>query len=127
MRLDEHRRALTWGAITVLAFAYGWWAVSLPAFSGGATVAILGGGAVAILIGTVWRRPQEPRGRTDGAGWWLVLVAMAAAWQLFAYLQDPREEHPTLSSLANAVLDSQPARAGAFVLWIVVAVGLARR
>ena len=48
-------------------------------------------------------------------------------WQLAAYLQHPRDEHPTLSSLANALLDSQPARAAAFVLWILAAVELSGR
>jgi hypothetical protein len=57
----------------------------------------------------------------------VVLAAAAALWQAAAYLQQPRREHPTLSSLANALLDSHPARAAAFVLWLLATIRLARR
>lgn len=129
MRLAGHQRVLAWATILVLALGYGWWAVSLPGFSRRATVAVLGAGAVAMLVGVASGRQRGPEDLTvgAGAGWWLVLAAVAGAWQLSAYLQEPRHEHPTLSSLANAVLDGQPARAGGFVLWIVAAILLARR
>ncbi len=58
---------------------------------------------------------------------WLVLLAVGGLWQLVAYLQHPRDDHPTLSSLTNALLDSQPARAAAFALWVLATVELARR
>ncbi len=58
---------------------------------------------------------------------WAALAAAALGWELAAYLQRPRADHPTLSSLTNAVLDSQQFRVAAFVLWLVVAVGLSRR
>ncbi|HKY67308.1 MAG TPA: hypothetical protein VJM49_13095, partial [Acidimicrobiales bacterium] len=58
---------------------------------------------------------------------WGVLAAAAAVWQLAAYLQQPRHDHPTLSSLANAVLDSHAARAGAFVAWLAATAALVRR
>jgi hypothetical protein len=57
----------------------------------------------------------------------VVLAVVLAAWQLVAYLQSPRHEHPTLSSLTNAVLSSQPARTAAFILWLAIMFGLARR
>lgn len=115
-----------WATVVVLALVYGWWAVSLPSFSAEATVAVLGAGGAASLVGL--RRPAR-RGpaRTAGAAWWAAVAAAAACWQLLAYLQQPRAEHPTLSSLTNALLDTQPARAAAFALWIAGAVELARR
>lgn len=58
---------------------------------------------------------------------WLVVLAVGGLWQLAAYLQQPRHEHPTISSLVNALLGSQPARVAAFVLWILATVELARR
>jgi hypothetical protein len=58
---------------------------------------------------------------------WAVLAALAAAWQLAAYLQHPRHDHPTLSSLTNAALDSHAARAASFVAWLAVTVTLVRR
>jgi hypothetical protein len=57
----------------------------------------------------------------------LALVGLLAAIQVFAYVQEPRDEHPTLSSLTNAALDSHVARAAAFVAWLAAAVELARR
>jgi hypothetical protein len=122
-----HQGALVWATAVLVALAYGSWAVSLTPFSGKATAAIVGAGVAAILVGSCWRR-QSPRDRrATGAGWWLALATVVAVWQLSAYLQGPRDEHPTLSSLANALLDTQPARTAAFVLWILGAIGLARR
>ena len=119
--------ARRWAVALAVALVYGWWAVSLPAFSAEATAAVVGAGAAAMLAGHRWGRRRPPPRRAAGAAWWAVVVAAAAAWQLAAYLQSPREDHPTLSSLANAVLDSHPARAAAFAVWIVAGVSLARR
>lgn len=107
--------------------AYAWWAVARPPFSLTATVAVLPAGAAAVWAGARARR--SPRPAPDVPGWaaWAVVAAVAGLWQLGAYLQHPREDHPTLSSLANALLDSHPARAAAFVLWLLAAVHLARR
>jgi hypothetical protein len=111
----------------ILAAAYGWWAVSLPPFSARATVAILVAGGTAIAMGTLHRRkPREAPSRA-GAGWWALAATVAVGWQVAAYVQQPRAEHPTVSSLANALLSTQPARTVAFVVWVVIAVELARR
>jgi hypothetical protein len=108
---------------TGLVVLYAWWAVALTPFSGAATVAVVLPGLAAMTLGA-----RQQRARLDAAaGWWGVLLAMAAAWQLAAYLQHPRSEHPTLSSLTNALLDSHAARAVAFVLWLAAARELARR
>lgn len=126
---EARRRASTWSwaAIVLVALAYGWWAVALPPFSTKATAAVVGAGVVVMAVVARGRPSARGGGRTVGAGWWVALIGLLAAWQLAAYLQDPREDHPTLSSLANAILDTHPARAGAFVLWIIGAVLLARR
>ena len=58
---------------------------------------------------------------------WVLLAAAAAVWQLAAYVQHPRDDHPTLSSLANAALESHAARTAAFVVWLVTTVALVRR
>lgn len=106
---------------------YGWWAVSLPPFSATATAAVLLAGGVALVSGAYQPRRQRPEIEVRGAAAWAVLVVLGGLWQVAAYLQHPRDEHPTLSSLANGLLDSQPARAAAFALWIVAAVRLSRR
>jgi glucose dehydrogenase len=105
---------------------YAWWAVGLTPFSLTATLAVVPAGGAAIALG--WRtRPDTrpaPRGRV---GPWLALVLVTATVQLSAYFQQPRHEHPTISSLINAVIDSHPARAVGFVAWLLAAVALARR
>jgi hypothetical protein len=55
------------------------------------------------------------------------VVAALGAWQLAAWAQSPRDEHPTLSSLTNAVLDARPVRAAAVALWLAGAAWLGRR
>lgn len=108
--------------------AYAWWAVSRPAFSASATAAVLAAGVLAVAAGVATRPSRRPvRHRVAGWGAWAVLAVTAAVWQLTAYVQHPRPDHPTLSSLANALLDSHPARAVAFVVWLAGAVHLARR
>lgn len=111
----------------MLLLGYGWWAVALRPFSGAATAAVLLAGGGAALVGTRLSPRRWPQADLRRASAWAVLVAVAGLWQLAAYLQHPRDDHPTLSSLANALLDSQPARAVAFVLWAMAAVGLSRR
>ncbi|MFP5375266.1 MAG: hypothetical protein ACLGIO_00595 [Acidimicrobiia bacterium] len=101
--------------------------MGLAPFSASATAAVLGAGVAAMARGA--RLPPRPRPPVPGqaAIAWAALVAAAAAWQVAAYVQHPREDHPTISSLANALLDPRPARAAAFVAWLVAAAGLSRR
>ena len=109
--------------------AYAWWAVALAPFSPGATAAVVLAGAAAMAVGAWERRPGRSAGEGAPAGIaaWAVLTATAGAWQLAAYLQHPRADHPTISSLTNEVLDSHLARAAAFIVWIAAARALARR
>lgn len=109
--------------------AYAWWAVALAPFSWAATVAVVLAGAAAMAVGARDRRPRRPasEGTPPGIATWAALTAAAGAWQLAAYLQHPRSDHPTISSLTNEVLDSHLARAVAFIVWIAAARALARR
>lgn len=113
----------------VLLAAYAWWAVGLAPFSGRATAAVVLGGAAAMAVGARQRRRARSPSAHDMAGvaTWAALAVAAGAWQLAAYLQHPRADHPTVSSIADAALDSHLARAVAFVVWIAAATGLARR
>ncbi|MGH2356716.1 MAG: hypothetical protein ACRDGJ_01725 [Candidatus Limnocylindria bacterium] len=108
---------------------YAWWASGLRAFSAVATWAIGGGGIVAMAIGHVARRPgpgRPPPGPRAVVSW-AALIAAMAAWQVLAYAQHPRSEHPTLSSLVNSLLDTHLARAVALVAWLLAGTALARR
>ncbi len=118
--------AATAGIAVLLGYA--WWAVARPPFSGSATAAVLAAGFIAAAVGA--RRSRRPTWTVVEArrAWpWLLVLAAGALWQLAAYLQHPRDQHPTLSSLANGLLDSQPARAAALVLWVLATMELARR
>jgi hypothetical protein len=115
----------------VLIWPYAWWAVARPPFSAAAAAAVvLPGVAVAGVAAAARSRsrgPRRPPPAAAGVRRWLGLAALAAVWQVAAYLQHPRHDHPTLSSLANAVLESHTARAAAFVAWLAVTVALVRR
>ncbi|MDQ4098906.1 MAG: hypothetical protein M3121_00205 [Chloroflexota bacterium] len=123
----DQRRSGRRAAAFLAVLVYGWWVVSLPSFSALATGAVLVAGLGGVIAGSARRRPKPRQAPISAAAPWLILAVAASAWELQAYLRQPRYEHPTLSSLANALLDSHPARAAAFVLWLLTTVELARR
>jgi hypothetical protein len=90
-------------------------------------VAVLLAGVAAAIAGWASRRPAGACAGRGSVTGWVVLAVASALWQLAAYVQSPRHEHPTLSSLTNAVLASQPARAAAFVLWLGATFLIGRR
>ena len=116
-----------WSALGVVVLAYAWWVVSLPPFSGMATAAVLLSGVGVTLAGRARRDPARGAPTPTGAAAWAALATAALAWEVLAYVQHPRVDHPTLSSLTNAMLDSQPARTAAFILWLMAMLELARR
>lgn len=105
--------------------AYAWWAAGLRPFTWPALLAVGVAWLAAIAAGA--RRRRAATSQPDGAVVWAVVLALLVAWELAAYLQAPRADHPTLSSLGNEVLDWRPARAAAFLGWVLVGVDLARR
>ena len=108
-------------------FAYAWWATGRSPFTTTATLAVVGAGLAAMAVGLA-RQPQiESRPARAGAVRWVVSLVALALWQLSAYVQQPRSEHPTLSSLSNAALENHTGRALAFTAWLVAGARLARR
>jgi len=106
----------------------GWWATGLEPFSARATWVVLAAGVVAMLVGAARHATAPPRDASVRATVpWVVLVGVLTAWQLAAYFQHPRSDHPTLSSLANTALEQRPIRALAFAAWMLAAGWLARR
>ena len=69
----------------------------------------------------------KPGGSKRGASVWALLAALMVVWELQAFVQHPRREHPTLSSLSNELLASPTSRALAVLAWLALGVWLARR
>lgn len=108
--------------------AYAWWATGLPTFTLASTLAVVGAGVGAMAIGRHAGGPRaRPLLRRADIVAWGVLFGALTVWELAAFVQLPRVEHPTLSSLTDALLDTHPARALAFVAWLAGAAGLGRR
>lgn len=114
--------------LSMLLGGYAWWAMALQPFTGLALVATLGGGLLLIIAASRFRVPRTyPEARAGGAVVWAGLALLLGVWELAAFLQRPRADHPTLSYLANMVLRDQRMRALAFLMWMMVAMDLARR
>ena len=116
-------------AVPVL-LAFAWWASGLRPFTRPALAVTLAAGLAAAAVGGLGGlgpRPPVPPVPAAGAAIWLALFTALAGWELVAFLGRPRSSHPTLSSLADAVLAHRPARALAFVLWLGLGAHLARR
>lgn len=60
-----------------------------------------------------------------GIAIWVALLAALAIWEVAAFEQHPRNEHPTLSSMTDSALTPEPVRAAAFIGWLAVGAGLA--
>ena len=114
------------GAVVLLAYAaivasvrpFTWPALALVAIPALVVVAM----AVPGLRGREGIRPVR-RGLVQ----WAVLAAAVAAWELLAFVQSPRDSHPTLSSMLDAFETNRPARAALFVAWLALGRELARR
>jgi hypothetical protein len=117
------RRALGLAALV----GYGWWATSLRPFSAVATAAVVGAGAGAVAWGTAHRPAVPAPVARGGLVRWVLLATILAAWQLVAYVQGPRSDHPTLSSIANAALEPHFVRALTCAAWLVLGARLAAR
>ena len=116
------------GGSAALAVGYAWIATGLQPFTVPALVATLGGGiAVIVIVGRFASPPVAAREAVSGASLWAALGGAAVIWELQAFLQHPRNDHPTLSSLTNDLLQSHGPRAGAMLVWLAVGWWLARR
>jgi hypothetical protein len=108
--------------------AYAWWTAGLRPFTWPALLAVGMAGFVTVVLGTRRRRPSERKPYSiRGALIWGVAFTLLVGWELAAYFQHPRADHPTLSALAGDVIDWRPARALAFLVWTALGADLSRR
>lgn len=115
--------------LVVAVLGWSWFVTGLAPFAASTTVAVLASGLAATLAGARWwDRPDGAPQLTLAAAWpWAAVAAALGAWQLAAFVQSPRDDHPTISALTNAALDGRVVRTSAFAAWILVAAWLGRR
>jgi hypothetical protein len=82
--------------------------------------------AIPIVAGLVIVRRHATSAGTDppaarsGLAVWGTLFALALVWELTAYFSSPRQDHPTLSTIADNVMSSHLGRSAAFALWLAL-------
>jgi hypothetical protein len=85
------------------------------AVAGGATVWWIGRGRRARTATAAARPPWTRR-------WvvWPVLAGVVAAWEIACFVSLPREAHPTLSVLIDALDSTRVGKTAAFVAWLAL-------
>ena len=88
--------------------------------------------AIVVFV-TAWR-PSRPVSARAADGWsrvsvvlWLGLVVVAVGWELSAFFSSPREDHPTLSVIADDIMSVHAGRALMFLLWLTLGWLLVKR
>src|SRR5262249_19804193 len=88
--------------------AFGWWVTAQPPFSTSGTIGVLLAGVVVIVLTRVWRRRAAParagdHGESHDGMWvWGVILLAVLVWELISFVGQPREAHPTISSITDA-------------------------
>jgi len=114
--------------VTAGAAVYAWLATDLRPFTLPALAATLLGGGLAVVFGATVLPDRVPRRSPPRhRGVWAGLAAALGLWELSSFLQHPRAEHPTLSSLTNTVFESHPARTLGLLVWLAAGAALSRR
>jgi len=98
-------------------------------FTLSANLLVLAVGGTMLWLGMTGRagRRAAPRSLGRGAAWWLVPLLTLALVELFAFLKHSIEDYPTLSLLADPVLDHYLPRAACYFGWLTAFWGLIRR
>lgn len=78
------------------------------------------------MTGRVARRPAPSR-LAPGFAWWFAPLALFALVELFTFAMKDPVNWPTLSLLADPVLDNYLARAACYFGWLTAFWGLVRR
>ena len=102
---------------------------AFPSFSLGANLLVLGAGAALCWLGLsprLTRRPP-PRRLSARAAWWVVPAVIFAAIEIGDFVLGSTAAHPTLSTLADPLLNRYAVRALAYLGWLSAFWALVRR
>src|SRR5262245_10744577 len=96
-------------------------------FSANLLVLVIGGTMMWLGITGRAGRRSAPRRLGRSTAWWLVPVLLFASVELFAFSKNSIENYPTLSLLADPILELYPARVACYFGWLAAFWGLVRR
>jgi len=98
-------------------------------FTLSADLLVLAVGGTLVWLGVSGRagRREAPRRLPSGARWWLVPVLALGLVELFAFSHNDPRAYPTLSLLADPVLEGYLPRALAYFAWLTGFWALVRR
>ncbi len=102
---------------------------ALPSFSLGANLLVLCVGGTLFWLGLSHHVPRRdaPRRLSRQTLWWLVPLGVLVGMEATNYLSGSTPEHPTLSRLADPVLEGYPARAALYFGWLSAFWAMVRR
>jgi hypothetical protein len=58
---------------------------------------------------------------------WITALVVLASWELLALFSSPRDDHPTLSYLADRIMSTHVGRSIIFLAWLLLGAALAVR
>jgi hypothetical protein len=126
----------SWRLVLLVAgvVVYAWIAAALRPFTEPENLVVA---APIVAVGVMTARPirSDPMATAAraSAGWrraallWLAVVLVLATWELLALFSSPRDEHPTLSYLADRIMSTHVGRTVVFLVWLGLGAALAVR
>jgi len=98
-------------------------------FTLSANLLVLAVGGTMIWVGMTGRAGHRPSPSQlpRAAAWWLVPVLLLAVVELYAFIRHSLEDYPTLSLLADPMLEGYLARSACYFGWLAAFWGLIRR
>ena len=131
LQTRTHRRLVL---LVAAAVVYAWIAAALRPFTQPEYV-LVALPMIPIVVMTARPIRSDPLATEAGAagGWyraallWSAVVLTLASWELLALFSSPRDDHPTLSYLADRIMSTHVGRTVVFLAWLFLGAALAVR
>jgi hypothetical protein len=127
-------RSRPWPAVAIVVaavVAYAWIAAGLRPFTWPENVFVALPMIPVVVLAARRNRPSDPmapaRSPQRGTIVWAGLALAVAAWELGALFSSPRDDHPTMSSIADWIMSVHAGRAAMVGAWLLVGAALALR